>query len=105
MHINKYKLTLPNLFLMLSFGLNAMELSKVKPANITQIDVTSQNPQSGTCGYHALYNGIMIAKSLKNSSDLQFFNKENFNNRFFKDLKRIWKGQVVEQRVNKELRF
>ncbi len=99
MHINKYKLILPNLFLILSFGLNAMELSKVKPANVAQIDVTSQNPQSGTCGYHALYNGIVIAKSLKNSSDLNFFNKENFNKRLFKDLKRIWKGQVVEQRV------
>ncbi|CDK30763.1 AAA family ATPase [Candidatus Babela massiliensis] len=99
MHINKYKLTLPNLFLMLSFGLNAMELSKVKPANITQIDVTSQNPQSGTCGYHALYNGIIIAKSLKKSSDLKFFNKENFNKRLFKDLKRIWKEQIVKQRV------
>ena len=99
MSFNKYKLILPSLLLILSFNLNAMELSKVKPANVTQIDVTSQNPQSGTCGYHALYNGIMIAKSLKNSLDLKFFNKENFNKRLFKDLKRIWKGQVVEQRV------
>ncbi len=99
MHFNKYKLILPNLFLIFNFGLNAMELSKVKPANITQIDVASQNPQSGTCGYHALYNGIMIAKSLKNSSDLKFFNKSNFNKRLFKDLKQIWKEQVVEQRI------
>ncbi len=73
-------------------------------SKISQYKVLQQEDVS-SCGYHALYNGIMIAKSLKNTSFKAFLDTDIARSHFFGSSDSKWMKYIILSRIRLLARY
>lgn len=98
------------IFLSLNFDGICMERSINIPTkkfeysdNIFQYEVSQQS--GGSCGYHALYNGLTLLRSLDDPSKYQLLTNDEDRDKLFGSVNARWKKYIIENRVKLLARY
>ncbi|WP_171814734.1 AAA family ATPase [Candidatus Babela massiliensis] len=89
------------MFICVNFSILSMRVQQETcsfQSKICQYKVLQQEDES-SCGYHALYNGLTIAKSLKDPSFKDFLESNVDRNNLFGSLDSTWIKYIILQRI------
>lgn len=111
MFLHNFKISIISIFFMLitlnfsGISMNAQKQEQTQQIHeICQCKVLQQKDGS-SCGYHALYNGLTIAKSLKNSSFKDFLESNIDRDHLFGSCNSQWVKLIIVKRIELLAKF
>lgn len=98
------------IFISFNFYSNSMETDNNTPHkkfqnldNIFQYEVSQQT--GGSCGYHALYNGLNLLKVLEDSSKYKLLTSNEDRAKYFGSKNSRWTKEIVKKRIKTLVKY
>ncbi|CDK30456.1 AAA family ATPase [Candidatus Babela massiliensis] len=102
--LDKLTKILFGVFISFNFYLSSMETDNKIPNkkfqnldNIFQYEVAQQT--GGTCGYHALYNGLTLLKALEDPSKYKLLTSNEDRGNYFGSIDSTWTKEIIKKRI------